>query len=91
MTPDTDEHPAPVDIDSTTWLKDYDDTLFRFALYRVSDEAVAEDLVQETFFCRDSVAGAISERLVRQDMVDRDSQETDHRPFPEQRARSLIQ
>ncbi|WP_168566827.1 RNA polymerase sigma factor [Crateriforma spongiae] len=31
------------------WLADHGDTLYRFALRRVSDSATAEDLVQETF------------------------------------------
>ncbi|TWT69669.1 RNA polymerase sigma factor [Crateriforma conspicua] len=31
------------------WLADHGDTLYRFALHRVSDPATAEDLVQETF------------------------------------------
>lgn len=36
-------------MDPARWLIDHGDTLFRFALMRVRDRAVAEDLVQETF------------------------------------------
>ena len=36
-----------VEVDPTNWVEDYGDALFRFAFYRVSDEAVAEDLSQE--------------------------------------------
>jgi len=32
-----------------TWLDQYGDYLYRFALARINDQAVAEDLVQETF------------------------------------------
>ncbi len=34
--------------DPETWLQDYGDLLFRFALQRVRSEAIAEDLVQDT-------------------------------------------
>ena len=32
-----------------TWVNEYGDFLYRFALSRVKDPSVAEDLVQETF------------------------------------------
>ncbi len=32
-----------------TWVDEYGDFLYRFALSRVKDPSVAEDLVQETF------------------------------------------
>jgi len=35
--------------DPETWVDDYGDALYRFALARVKDPSVAEDLVQETF------------------------------------------
>ncbi len=35
--------------DPSTWVEDHGDALFRFALLRVKDPIVAEDLVQETF------------------------------------------
>lgn len=36
------------DLDSKRWLDAYGDLLFRYALARVGDTALAEDLVQET-------------------------------------------
>jgi RNA polymerase sigma-70 factor (ECF subfamily) len=36
--------------DPTDWVDVHGDALYRFALLRVKDEHVAEDLVQETFF-----------------------------------------
>ena len=35
--------------DPETWMDQYGDLLYRFALFRVRDYAAAEDLVQETF------------------------------------------
>jgi RNA polymerase sigma-70 factor (ECF subfamily) len=35
--------------DPTTWVDEHGDALFRYALLRVKDPGVAEDLVQETF------------------------------------------
>ncbi len=32
-----------------SWVDDYGDALYKFALFRVSDPTVAEDLVQDTF------------------------------------------
>jgi RNA polymerase sigma-70 factor (ECF subfamily) len=43
---DTPKNPK---IDPATWVDDHGDVLYRFALIRVKDEHVAEDLVQETF------------------------------------------
>ena len=36
-------------LDPETWLDQYGDYLYRFALARIEDKAAAEDLVQETF------------------------------------------
>jgi RNA polymerase sigma-70 factor (TIGR02943 family) len=36
-------------LDPETWLDQYGDYLYRFALARIKDQTVAEDLVQETF------------------------------------------
>ena len=48
------------------WLDEHGDALFRFALLRVGQREIAEDLVQETLVAalkaRDSFAGASSER-----------------------------
>ena len=43
----TDKNHLPED--PAVWVDRYGDSLFRFALSRVNDPAVAEDLVQETF------------------------------------------
>lgn len=44
------EQPRPTaDLDPSTWVEQHGDVLFRYALRRVRDAAVAEDLVQETF------------------------------------------
>ena len=40
---------ADPNLDPEIWLDQYGDYLYRFALARVKDPAVAEDLVQETF------------------------------------------
>ncbi|BBO69411.1 RNA polymerase sigma factor [Desulfosarcina alkanivorans] len=48
------------------WVDAYGDSLFRFALARVKDKAVAEDLVQETFLAavkaKDRFKGRSSEK-----------------------------
>ena len=50
MTPVTEEIlVADPNLDPETWLDQYGDYLYRFALARIKDQAVAEDLVQETF------------------------------------------
>ena len=49
-----------------TWLDNYGDYLYRYALLRLSEPAVAEDIVQETLLgaikARESFAGKSSER-----------------------------
>jgi len=56
-----DNYPSPLE-----WLENHGDMLYRTALKRVSDPALAEDLVQETLLAawqaRDSYAGKSSER-----------------------------
>jgi RNA polymerase sigma-70 factor (ECF subfamily) len=61
------------------WLEEHGDVLFRFALARVRDRHVAEDLVQETFVgalrARGSYGGRASERtwlvaILRHKIVD---------------------
>jgi len=44
------ENISDVSPDPSTWVDKYGDYLFRFALLRVRDRTVAEDVVQETFF-----------------------------------------
>ncbi len=41
--------PKSTKTDPATWVDEHGDILYRFALLRVKDEHVAEDLVQETF------------------------------------------
>jgi RNA polymerase sigma-70 factor (ECF subfamily) len=41
--------PDPKKHDPTTWVEEHGDALYRFAILRVKDPNVAEDLVQETF------------------------------------------
>ena len=52
--------------DPNNWLDIHGDTLFRYSLKYISDNTVAEDLVQETFLAalknRDSFIGASSEQ-----------------------------
>jgi RNA polymerase sigma-70 factor (ECF subfamily) len=52
--------------DPERWVEEHGDCLYRFALLRVREPAVAEDLVQETFLAaikgRDRFAGQSSER-----------------------------
>ncbi|BCA53827.1 RNA polymerase, sigma-24 subunit, ECF subfamily [Nitrospira sp. KM1] len=66
--------------DPQLWVEQYGDYLFRCALLRVRDRAVAEDLVQETFLAalqsRDRFAGQSSERnwmigILKHKIVDR--------------------
>ncbi len=40
--------PPPIELDPSTWLDRYGDALFRYAVARVRNETVAEDMVQET-------------------------------------------
>jgi RNA polymerase sigma-70 factor (ECF subfamily) len=51
-------------IDTEAWVDEYGDALFRYAMFRIHDTQVAEDLVQETFLAgirgKDSFAGRSS-------------------------------
>ena len=48
-------------LDPEAWVDEHGDALFRYALFRIQDAQVAEDLVQETFLAairgKDSFAG----------------------------------
>ncbi|MEW5843054.1 MAG: sigma-70 family RNA polymerase sigma factor [Bacteroidota bacterium] len=48
------------------WVKNYSDTLYRFAVLRVNDEETSRDLVQETFLAAlrnlENFRGEISEK-----------------------------
>ncbi len=52
--------------DPASWVDLYADALYRFALIRVNDAGLAEDLVQETFLAalkaKDSFSGASAEK-----------------------------
>ena len=52
--------------DPESWVDNYGDSLFRYAMFRINDAHLAEDLVQETFVAalraRDSFAGRSSGR-----------------------------
>lgn len=62
----TDHHPVEGKLisDPDTWVDEHGDALFRYALFRIQDAQVAEDLVQETFLAalrgKDSFAGRSS-------------------------------
>ena len=57
---------ATVSVNPTVWVDQYGDCLFRFAMMRLRDETLAEDLVQETLLAAiqslDKFAGGASER-----------------------------
>ena len=48
--------PAGISLDPDTWLERHGDVLFRYAVARVQDPMVAEDLVQETLLAAISAA-----------------------------------
>jgi len=45
------------------WVEDYGDYLYRYALSRICDPAMAEDLVQETFLAGIKGLGAFDNRV----------------------------
>ena len=53
---------APVGLDPERWVEDYGDVLFGFAVARVRDQAIAQDLVQETFLAALKAARAFAGR-----------------------------
>ena len=61
-----DEKGASVSIDPAVWVDRHGNSLFRFAIARLRDETLAEDLVQETLLAAiqslDKFAGGASER-----------------------------
>ncbi len=42
------DNTPPIELDPSTWLDQHGDALFRYAVSRVRNETVAEDLVQDT-------------------------------------------
>jgi RNA polymerase sigma-70 factor (ECF subfamily) len=84
--------PAQALSDPKTWLDTHGDSLYRFALLRVRDRAVAEDLVQETLLsalrARDRFAGAASERtwlvaILKNKIIDHFRRQRLEAPLPE--------
>lgn len=66
-------------LDPETWVDEHGNALFRYALFRIQDAQVAEDLVQETFLAairgKDSFAGRSSVRtwlfgILKHKMID---------------------
>src|SRR5215468_3491940 len=57
---------TPMPVDPATWVDEHGDYLFRYAVVRLRDDAVAEDCVQETFLAAikaiDSYGGKSAER-----------------------------
>lgn len=53
-------------LNPNSWVKDHSDYLYNYALYKVSDEEMAQDLVQDTFIAglngKDSFKGNSTER-----------------------------
>jgi RNA polymerase sigma-70 factor (ECF subfamily) len=75
--------------DPERWVEEHGDCLYRFALLRVREPAVAEDLVQETFLAaikgRDRFAGQSSERswlvgILKHKIIDHIRKSTRERP-----------
>lgn len=53
-------------VDTDEWVDRYGDTLYRYALYRIGDRAIAEDLVQETFLAALNSLSGFASRSSRQ-------------------------
>ncbi len=78
--------------DPDTWLDQHGDSLYRFALQRVREAALAEDLVQDTllaaFRARSSFSGQSSERtwliaILKNKIVDHFRRHTHEAPLPD--------
>ncbi len=78
--------------DPQTWLDQHGDALYRYALMRARDPAVAEDLVQETLLAalraRDSFAGAAAERtwliaILKNKLIDHFRRQAHESPLPD--------
>ncbi len=79
--------------DPVTWLDTHGDALYRFALARVRDPALAEDLVQDTLLAalraRDSYAGAAAERtwliaILKNKIIDHFRRSAREAPLPDE-------
>jgi len=75
-----------------TWLDQHGDALYRYAVMRVRDSAMAEDLVQETLLsalrAKDSFAGAAAERtwliaILKNKIIDHYRRSRHEAPLPD--------
>jgi RNA polymerase sigma-70 factor (ECF subfamily) len=78
--------------DPATWLDQHGDSLFRFALLRVRNPTVAEDLVQETLLAawraKDNFAGQAAERtwliaILKNKLIDHFRRTSRETPLPD--------
>ena len=85
--------PSHQPTDPAAWLDQHGDALYRFALARVRDPALAEDLVQETLLAalraRDSYAGAAAERtwliaILKNKIIDHFRRSAREAPLPDE-------
>lgn len=88
----------PERVDPSDWVDRYGDYLFRYAMLRLRDRSVSEDLVQETFLAaladRESFAGRSSEAtwlvgILRHKIADHFRRQTREIPFPDGDPRNL--
>ncbi|RMF92175.1 MAG: sigma-70 family RNA polymerase sigma factor [Nitrospinota bacterium] len=79
-------------LDPEIWVEQYGDYLFRYAMLRIRDPALAENLVQETFLAalhnRDTFAGHSSERtwltgILKRKVIDHLRRRSRERPVSE--------
>lgn len=84
--------PHPASAHAEAWVDEHGDVLFRYALWRVRDRHVAEDLVQETFLAAlrssQSFRGESSERtwligILRHKVVDHQRKDGRESPLAE--------
>jgi RNA polymerase sigma-70 factor, ECF subfamily len=80
-------------VDPTTWVDEHGDYLFRYAVVRLRDEAVAEDCVQETFLSAikaiDSYGGKSTEKtwltgILKHKIIDHFRQSVREKPISEE-------
>jgi RNA polymerase sigma-70 factor (TIGR02943 family) len=80
-------------VDPSTWVDEHGDYLFRYAVVRLRDEAIAEDCVQETFLSAikaiDSYGGKSTERtwltgILKHKIVDHFRKSVREKPISEE-------
>ncbi|MBI1914089.1 MAG: sigma-70 family RNA polymerase sigma factor [Planctomycetes bacterium] len=89
---DSNQPTGPKDpLDPAHWVDRHGDCLFRYALLRLRDAALAEDMVQETFLTalrsREHFAGKSSERtwlvgILKHKLIDHIRRQSRERPLP---------